>query len=341
MDTSLFTSLAGAVLLSAALFGSICEASQWLTVTNAGLEEIPEIPAHTTDINLMNNNIGCIFPGSFTGCNSCLTLNLKQNRIGFLFSDILQGLSVLETLNLDSNPLSIIYAGTFSQLHRLMSLSLKNTELGEIRADMFEGLDNLRELTLRNSSLSELSPGTFSTMPDLLYLDLSFNSLSHFTGGVWEGIPELQYLKLSVNNIKTLGSFRGLEKLGSLELDFNPLRRVTPNMWEGLTSLKALNLLNCSISSVAPNSFANMPRLALYLDMNELKTLHRSIFGTAQPEFVSLHLGKNPLECDSRLCWIMEAEQEGWMSFSQDYGLRCSSPTGTQWSDLEEACREW
>ena len=35
--------------------------------------------------------------------------------------------------------------------------------------------------------------------------------------------------------------------------------------------------------------------------------------------YLSLQIYNNPLECDSRMCWMKEAEKEGWIRYNALY----------------------
>ena len=162
-------------------------------------------------------------------------------------------------------------------------------------------------------------------------------------------------LYLFDNRIRTLhaGAFRSLGKLQALWLWQNELTVIRGDMWQGLHSLRRLYLENNKISSIKPGGFTSLQSLfdLEYLGLidNQLTTLPDDILTTTgsttgsrnQPGNLTLILSDNPLQCDSRLCWLKKAEQEGWINFYYFYSYespRCINLPGISWEDIRMDC---
>ena len=134
--------------------------------------------------------------------------------------------------------------------------------------------------------------------------------------------------------------FEGLDSLTILELISNPIRHVGPEIFHQFPNLERLWLVNTSLTSIPPNTFASLTHLSmLNLEENNIQTLERNIFASDAPDALDMVFSINPLQCDSRLCWIKEAEQEGWLSVSGwDENVTCVQPPDTMWDDVDLDC---
>ena len=192
------------------------------------------------------------------------------------------------------------------------------------------------------------------------------NKLTEIRGDMWEGLQSLLELYLFDNRIRTLhaGAFRPLGKLQALWLWQNELTVIQGDMWLGLHSLRRLYLENNKISSIKSGGFTSLQGLSdleyLGLIDNQLTTLRHDILTTTgsttvttsgttgsstgsrhQPGNLTLILSDNPLQCDSRLCWLKRAEQEGWINFYYFYSYespRCVNLPGISWEDIRMDC---
>ena len=192
------------------------------------------------------------------------------------------------------------------------------------------------------------------------------NKLTEIRGDMWEGLQSLLELYLFDNRIRTLhaGAFRPLGKLQALWLWQNELTVIQGDMWQGLHSLRRLYLENNKISSIKSGGFTSLQGLSdleyLGLIDNQLMTLRHDILTTTgspslttsgttggstgsrhQPGNLTLILSDNPLQCDSRLCWLKKAEQEGWINFYYFYSYespRCVNLHGISWEDIRMDC---
>ena len=117
----------------------------------------------------------------------------------------------------------------------------------------------------------------------------------------------------------------------------NELTALYAGMFQGLRDLKLLSLSGNRLSLIDDNSFTDINSIhELNLGANNLTHLSGETFSHL-PRPIKLNLGgenyysqrKNPLHCDSDLCWLRLEELQGsitwssynltWQSFDWDY----------------------
>ena len=113
-----------------------------------------------------------------------------------------------------------------------------------------------------------------------------------------------------------LGIFSHLKQCFDLELDTNKLTFLQSGTFDGLKSLKRLNLGHNEITHIEPGSFKNLQLTELNLDNNRLTNpMGKQDLINSQSLILILTLGNNPLRCDSKMCWIKQAERDGWITW--------------------------
>ena len=141
-----------------------------------------------------------------------------------------------------------------------------------------------------------------------------------------------------------LGIFSHLKQCFDLELDTNKFTVLKSGMLEGLTSLKRLNLGHNQISHIEPGSFRSLQLTELYLDNNRLiKPMQEKDLIGSQSLTLILTLGNNPLQCDSKMCWIKQAELDGWITWHTTDGWGkpdCENYANVEWDDVNLNCTE-
>ena len=151
---------------------------------------------------------------------------------------------------------------------------------------------------------------------------------------------------LAINDISHIngGAFSHLVHCAWLDLPTNKLTEVKADMFRGLQSLTTLGLGNDHISYIEPGSFANLPLTNLYLDSNQLRTplQQDDVF---KSHHLLLLLEDNPLECDSRMCWLKKEEKEGWIDLDLRYPWGefydkpdCVNYPNVHWDDIKILC---
>ena len=65
---------------------------------------------------------------------------------------------------------------------------------------------------------------------------------------------------------------------------------------------------------------------------------------SGRPERVTMGVGFNPLQCDTRLCWVKQAESDGWIRFRENVVNRlspeCENRYGLPWEDVNLRCAQ-
>ena len=102
-----------------------------------------------------------------------------------------------------------------------------------------------------------------------------------------------------------------------------------------------------NISNIEPGTFANLTQLRIFgLHTNQLTTLEENIFNELRPQNLTLIIDDNALWCDARICWMRDAERDGWIRFNHSRGEfvwgkpECANYPGVNWDDLTLNCTE-
>jgi len=224
-------------------------------------------------------------------------------------------------------------------LSQLGILFIDNCGLRTIELGAFNGLPKLTKLSMQNNEISEITPGTFRNLNSLEALDLNNNKLEHCDSAVFSGLVNLKVIYLNGNKLQYLhpDAFVGLPKLQTLHLSNNPTLHI-PSDRNFIHShfLIELWLSRCNISSLSPETFANVSALErLELGDNNLRTVDINIL-RALPKLSILGLNYNPLQCDCQLKevwrWCEDRNLLTWL-------VQCDTPSevkGKRWGVLEE-----
>ena len=132
---------------------------------------------HCTYIDLGENSISVIQPGSFRGLPRLFTLELDINELTEVKKYMFQNLTQLTYLLLQSNLIKFIQDDSFKSLVNLEQLHLAWNVLDELRAAMFNGLRSIKLINLDGNKLTSIDSITFSDLPRPLELALDFNPL--------------------------------------------------------------------------------------------------------------------------------------------------------------------
>ena len=136
----------------------------------------------------------------------------------------------------------------------------------------------------------------------------------------------MEHLTLDSNGIYHIDgkSFSHLPQCNKLNLNDNKLTQIREDMFTGMYSLQKLELSHNQISHIEIGSFTKTQQLQyLYLSYNKLRTLEQDMFYTPQQGKITIFIENNPLQCDSRICWITQGEQDGRINFSYKPGGSC------------------
>ena len=95
-----------------------------------------------------------------------------------------------------------------------------------------------------------------------------------------------------------------------------------------------------TITDIESGSFIKLPNLSiLYLHNNNLSTIHQDIFDIASYKNIYFFVGGNPLQCDSNLCWLKQAEQRGRIILNF-LTLRKPNCNGIPWDNFTLDCHK-
>ncbi|XP_043935653.1 toll-like receptor 13 [Protopterus annectens] len=212
---------------------------------------VEPLKSDTKWLNLSQNLIAVLQPGSFQRLPSLLELRLDNNQIHSLMEGAFRNLTSLFILNLNGNQITSLGASDFEGLPNLQYLSICKNKIMSIHQKAFFNLINLKKLYLSSNKISDFW-NVSQAIVDLLnctHVDFSLNNISTL---VKEGdqvtlnflkslnlfsnnltifdftsylLPELQYLNISKNNMKEIQirSFQNMPSLTTIVFDFNPL----------------------------------------------------------------------------------------------------------------------
>ncbi len=333
--------------------------------------------AQCIELDMSHNQLSGVKRGMFSGMTSLKELYLGENEILDIESGSFEGLSSLVKLDLTNNKLREINKDMWGGLSTLNELILTQNDIQKLDSDDFEGLDSLTILHSKWMPTKEIEAGTFNHLTSLSYLHTGLPQLRAVDRNLVKGLRNLEYFALSHNrHISDLEDnfFSDLSSCYDLQLDGLSLREIRRPMWNGLNTINLINLefnkithvpagafsgLNTlyrvrldynDLVSVDPGAFTNIPRLGyLLLDNNHLTSLSRDAFDADQfpsrpyrIDRFELSLGQNPLDCDQRLCWIKQYEQEQRLDlFYENYNHGppdCENYPGVEWQDVQLQC---
>ena len=190
---------------------------------------------------------------------------------------------------------------------------------------MWNGLENLLILNLPSNKINSIPYECFELLTKLEQLDMSINDIIYITHYSWLGPASLKKLDLSFNDISNIAenTFSLMGNLEILELSWNNISVIISGSFQRLRSLQELYLSRNYISNMEQKSLSGLPQLnALHISGNSLLTLEKDIFypedfpeSDGHPSSLELSLRYNSIDCDRRMCWIKEGEQDGWLSW--------------------------
>ena len=235
---------------------------------------------------------------------------------------------------------------------------LEHNSIGNLSRGSFSHLTGCVALDLSNNVNNSMQNGAMIGLNNLRRLDLSYNRLRSLNESMWDGLQSLVGLYLYDNFIEAIssGCFRTLTHLETLSLNGNKLTEVRGDMWRGLNSLDALDLGGNPLQTILPGGFGNLPnigRVSLY--KTGLRSLDKNIFNPddfpdsdGHPRKVKLVLNGNSLQCDEKLCWLKQAEEDGWITwfvahyvgkpYKGIHSPECGNYPGSLWEDVSLDC---
>ena len=173
-------------------------------------------------------------------------------------------------------------------------------------------------------------------------LDLYSNQIKDIPSGTFKNLWSLEDLDLRFNTIEDIDpeTFLPLQQCTGLWLSNNQLTCLRAGTFKGLVSLDVLDLFSNQISFIEDGTFSHLPLIRiLYLNKNNLVTpMDEKDLIQSQNPF--LFLDENPLQCDSRMCWIKDAERDGRVKLRGrwDHTPQCKNYPGVHWDNIKLTC---
>ena len=224
-------------------------------------------------------------------------------------------------------------------------LNLSYNKIKDIPSGAFKNLPNCTELNLSSNKIKDIPSGAFKNLPNCTELNMGKNRLTHIRTLIFDGLSSLEDLDLCSNQISDIdpGSFYPLQQCTNLWLPNNQLTCLRAETFKGLVSLNLLDLYSNQISFIEDGTFSHLPLIrVLYLNKNDLVTpMDEKDLILSQNPF--LFLDENPLQCDTRMCWIKDAERDGRVKLRKlrgrwDHTPQCMNYKGVHWNNITLPC---
>ena len=262
-------------------------------------DSFTSIGKYVSYIDISDNKLVSLLPGSFNGLHTLDALGLSTNHLKSLPPQLFNGLHELQRLYLDNNYLDSLHADLFNGLHELRRLDLNNNYLESLPTDLFKGLRKLFIMFLSSNRLVSLSPGLFNDLHELVWLYLSKNYLVSLSPGLLNDLHELDSLYLNHNYLESLPAdlFKGSHKLQVIYLRNNELVSLSPDSFSGLHELYSLEMQNNHLHLLPAGLFNDLNSLViLNLENNYLVSLPATLFKTNGSSLENLFLADNQLQ---------------------------------------------
>ena len=321
-------------------------------------------------LDLSNNNLYTIDRNVLGHLNQLDTLYLQDNKLNTSAIEKLQLAPSIRIINLENNRLhgEIYPPASWDSLHKL---HLQFNSITNLSLSFFHGCSKLQEMNASHNSIEALQKpiqDLDTVMHDLSTLDLSWNYITVIDSDYFRMFPNLTHLFLqgnSINALENIGLLH-LSHLNYLDLSYNLFQIVPAFVFSGNTELVQLHLTFLhNLTTINPASFyglSNLQVLALnhnnklshlhiysfqllqhlkllHLGNNAFKTLHRGIFANLS-SVEEIRLQDNPWSCDCNLKWLIEQEENHYLSAINTNDLICATPgnfTGQYFKDIPTA----
>jgi len=242
------------------------------------LNEIPELLANITTLNLSFNNISVAVPPNSSAWGSRLKfLYLNNNLIKDIVKSDFQWLPELMHVCLDYNLITVIGPHAFEGNTKLWKLTLNGNELAITKDTQPLIVPSLGRIELENCDISDLPINFFSNMSNLEFIRLSNNKIEQLDRELFSHLRKLRHLHLEGNQIKQIDPdiFKTNHRLQWLYLRGNPLDNSNGKHFLRSSSLISLDISFCNITKIPIKFFSNLHNLvSLNLSDNRLQTFN-------------------------------------------------------------------
>ncbi len=163
------------------------------------------------------------------------------------------------------------------------------------------------------------------------------NAITHVPSNYFVNLPNLDLIILDQNQITSIDdhTWAGAPSVRVINLGKNKLTIIREHHFAGLPNLQILYLFSNLLHTIEANSFKdNVGLTKLWLNDNSLQTLEQSMFdlNNHPTNLNNFQMKDNPLDCDT-LCWVKQAEQQGWLTVYDPSSTVCA---GRTWDSLTE-----
>lgn len=182
------------------------------------------------------------------------------------------------------------YAFRSATMAGLEILTVESATFRQLSKTTLEGLESLTTLTFLTCSIGKFESGSF----DILAKTLSILTLS-------QADPQTDILQA-----KLLTGSVQMTALHYAKFKYNMKNTITNETFVGVPMLTTLDLSNCKIETIGPNSFDRLSSLLMVrLNDNKLKNLPVGLFDRLLPNQVLLiDLTTNDWVCDCDICYV-------------------------------------
>ncbi len=196
--------------------------------------------------------------------------------------------------------------------------------------------------------MKTIEDDAFYGLSKVVYVGLFDNRLTTLRANIFKHLTQLAGLDISWNRLNIIESnaFVDLVNLDAIGLDNNQISSLRAGMFNGLGKLQKLYATNNDISSIQDKTFDGLSSIShIMLEKNKLKHFDFAMFNpddftNGHPDSLEVSLHHNPIVCDSRLCWLRDAEVDGWLYWFQwrgtYYYLKCSNFNDAKWQDKKD-----
>ncbi len=291
------------------------------------------------NLKLDGNNLTALRKGLFDGMEKLRELDMQNNQISSVDSNVFKGLINLYEVFFQNNFLTEFVPGLFNDSTILREVHLSFNDFVSLPVNAFNGLSTIRILTLHGNKLISLPAHLFQDLQHLTNVTHSDNRLQRLSSMTFKNSPGLSYIYLNGNLLQYLpsGLFTGLNNLLEVDLNGNWLTSLPENLFQNLLNLQTVKLSDNRLNSLASKIFENSSGLS-FLDLaaNNLQTIDQLWL----PETtINLGLGKNPLECNRSLSWILNGIWQGTIQKSSSASVICIAPdelAGREFFELQQ-----
>lgn len=272
-------------------------------------------------LDMGNNKIKSVYPGTFNGAKKIETIDLSRNEITILNESGFAELFNLKKLILYNNSISVIAEKAFTGLTSLQELDLGYNQITDLK-NVVSNLTSLQILKLNNNKLKTINETEFYNLTnlDLLCLDHNFltspiielspnnqlrkislieNTIDTFWV-ILERAYALEELNLRGNNISGISAVPGINfpSLRDLDLSRNSIKSFQTHQFTGLPQLRYLNISHNVIEDVRITGTMSIPSLhTLDLSYNNISDLDYLLLISRTPSLSYLKLENNLLSC--------------------------------------------